>query len=91
MPFLLSPLVFTRKRLDDVFKTLHKFNLEGDICDKETTKRSLGASSDVYCASSKRHGKLVAVKCIRVFLLEDESCARVYYQLSMRLPEAIPI
>ncbi len=69
--------IFTRKRLDELFKSLHELDLEKDICDRELTRFGFGASSDVFRARSKRHNKRVAVKCIRIFLLEDESFAKV--------------
>lgn len=69
---------FTRKRLDDLFQSLHEMNLAEDIYDQErANKIGLGVSSDVFRARSRRHNKLVAVKCIRVFLLDDESFAKV--------------
>lgn len=67
----------SRERLDRLFESLREINLENDLCDFERKKFGLGMSSDVYRARSTRHNRKVAVKCIRVFLLEDESFAKV--------------
>ncbi len=65
------------RELKDIFKTLQDINLDGQIVDQETEQVGLGFSCDVFRARSTTHNKIVAVKRIRLFLLDDISFASV--------------
>ena len=67
-------------KLKDIFEALQDINLEDDIVDQETKPHGLGSSSDIFRARSIKHGKIVAVKRIRVFLLDNISFARVRHK-----------
>ncbi len=59
------------RKLKDIFEELQDINLEDQIVDQEREQLGLGFSCDVFRAWSTAHNKIVAVKRIRFFLLED--------------------
>ncbi len=65
------------RKLKDIFEELQDINLEDQIVDQEREQLGLGFSCDVFRAWSTAHNKIVAVKRIRFFLLEDISFASV--------------
>ncbi len=63
------------KELKSHFHSLKHINLEGRISDKEPL--AIGSSCDVYKARLEKHSELVAVKCIRMYMLDYASSAKV--------------
>ena len=69
-----------RERLDGVFQSLQELDISADITDREDTPFAFGGFADVYRARSLRHKKRVAVKRIRMHLVEeDEKLLKVLF------------
>ncbi len=72
-------------KLNDIFEALQDINLEGKIEDQETEQLGLGSSSDIFRARYTAHNKIVAVKRVRLLLLDNIADARVSLILLPRI------
>lgn len=59
-------LASEKKQLDDIFASLHSFDLTEYIRDKEDITSSYNGLYEVYRATSTKHNKTVVLKCYRV-------------------------
>ncbi|KLO16655.1 kinase-like protein [Schizopora paradoxa] len=92
------PLLPSRQWLDKIFQNYGErdINLAGQIFDIEPTPIGMGSTSDVFRAKSSKHNELVAVKRIRLFLLDNVEFAkslsremRIWSQLNH--PNVLPL
>ncbi len=63
--------------IQTILAEIAHLDLKDLIVDTQLHAVSFGASCDVHSAWSKRHGKKVAVKKIRVFLTNEEAFMKV--------------
>lgn len=63
--------------LETTLSDLSHLNLKDLITEKDLSSPRIGASSEVYPAWSLRHGVMVAVKQIRIFMTKDDVFIKV--------------
>lgn len=64
--------------LSSLLQDLHDLDLTGEIEDEGAFLKAHGGYCDVFCGKSRRHGGLqVAIKRLRVHVLESQEAAKV--------------